>query len=260
MNFSDNLFFKADSFAQKIRCELGLGNKPVEDIFSLLLKEDILLVKLPIMEGKLSGCFSYDERTGDSWIMINTSHTKGRQKFTAAHEYCHFLRDKNRAFIVCEEMDLQRKPIHEKFADQFAASFLLPGEGVRALLPAEHGPIAQEDVVNLCLEFGTSYTATLWRLFSLGLVSDMEREKLRIASSVSIAEELGVKRDDQNNPFVPSIEDNIFTRFPHRYTVLAVTLFKRGLISRGKLAEYLEIDRDRLTECLDKYSREVTVE
>ncbi len=83
---NENLFAEADSYALKVRSELSLGSKPVDDIFKILYDAGILVVKMPIEEGTLSGCFLYDKEVKEAWVLINSARTTGHQRFSTAHE------------------------------------------------------------------------------------------------------------------------------------------------------------------------------
>lgn len=61
-------------------------------------------------------------------VGINVNNNLQRQRFTAAHEYCHYIKDLNKEkgstdYIEC--LKNSNKKI-EKFADDFAAYFLMP--------------------------------------------------------------------------------------------------------------------------------------
>lgn len=246
-----NLFAKANSYALKVRGELDLKDEPIGDVFKVLYDSGVLVVKMPIEEGTLSGCFLYDRELDQTWVMINSARTMGHQRFSAAHEYCHSLRDKERSFIVCEEVGVTNKPAHEKFADQFAASFLLPENILLYRFRNSKSTISPKAIVEICLEFGVSYESAIWRLRSLNLIGDMDRATLSIASPVSIAKSLGVNPENPKNPFVIPIEKNPIERLPKDYLKLAIFLFKKDRISKGKLAEYLEVDLDDVDSFLD---------
>lgn len=245
------IFHRADSFASKIRRELGLGFTPIDNIFKILLDAKIFIVKIPIEGGNLSGCFFYDVKTDQVWILINSARTRGHQRFTAAHEFCHFLKDKALSFIVCEGLETEDKPVHEKFADQFAASFLLPKDAVLKHFSKEK-IINPNTIVKICLQYKVSYESALWRMKSLGLISEMERAELSIVSPVSIAKSLGIGPEDLDNPFIVPTEEHALESIPRNYLNLAVSLFKESRISKGKLAEYIGSDLDEVDCLLDR--------
>jgi len=248
-----SIFHRADSFASKIRRELGLGLTPIDNIFKILIDARTFIVKTPIEGGNLSGCFFYDVKTDQVWILINSARTRGHQRFTAAHEFCHFLKDKKLSFIVCEGLEIEDKPVHEKFADQFSASFLLPKDAVLKHFSKEK-IINPNTIVKICLQYKVSYVSALWRVKSLGLISEIERAELSIASPVSIAKSLGVVPENPANPFIVPAEEHPLESIPRNYLNLAVSLFKENRISKGKLAEYIGGDLDDVDNLLWKGS------
>lgn len=247
------IFERANRFALKKRKELGLDIEPINDIFKILTDAGIFIAKMPIEDGNLSGCYFYDAETDKVWVLINSARTQGHQRFTAAHEFCHFLKDKELSFIICEGLKIDVKPPHEKFADQFAASFLLPNGAVSEYFLKEK-TISSKKVVEICLKYKVSYKSTLWRMKSLGLISETKRAELSIVSPVSIAKSLGVGPEDPENPFIVPVEEHPLESIPRNYLNLAVSLFKENRISKGKLAEYIGGDLDDVDNLLKKDS------
>ena len=54
-------------------------------------------------------------------VAINAKRNITRQRFTAAHEICHFIKDVGRNEFVCL---MASKDFKEKYADAFASAFL----------------------------------------------------------------------------------------------------------------------------------------
>lgn len=73
--------------------------------------------------GKLEGVFIPAKNQEDIPIVgINLNRPIARQRFTAAHELCHYLRDSDEQ--VCPIIGT--KSVIEKFADGFASGVLMP--------------------------------------------------------------------------------------------------------------------------------------
>ena len=119
----DNIFEQAQDLAEKIRSKLKLGSSPIKNIFSLLEDQGLFVLRMPIGCDSLSGAFYYDKTKKNSKILINSNCANGHQIFTAAHEFCHYLLDKDEQIII--EHDNQVKSPLEKRADAFAANFLI---------------------------------------------------------------------------------------------------------------------------------------
>lgn len=240
---SEELRSEALALARQTRSEKRLYLKPIGDIFEFLSSENIFVVEIPVEDGMLSGCFYYDRDTNQPWVMINTSNTLGRQRFTAAHEFCHFLKHRDMEFIVCENMGGKVKPPHEKFADFFAGEFLLPSEALKKEISL-NSSIGPAEVLTICLKYGVSYAACLRGLVDNNYISEPEY-KILIEFTDFKRELLGlkkVKRAVGGDLFMPTLESISTDKLPSKYLKLALELYKKKLITRAKLTEYLEID------------------
>ncbi|MDW7761124.1 MAG: helix-turn-helix domain-containing protein [Acidobacteriota bacterium] len=87
--------------AAEERRRLGLGDEPVRDIFALLERSGLRILRMPLpAEACVSGVFIHLDDRDASFALINSTQTVCRQAFTAAHEYCHYLRDRHSAPVI----------------------------------------------------------------------------------------------------------------------------------------------------------------
>lgn len=111
-----------EQIALKLRRQWGIDNYAPIDIFSLVLEKiDNLTLLWLEMDKDVSGCCTKTE--DDTVILINSSHSKGRQNFTLAHELYHLKFDESPLSPIC--MVNSKNPIERK-ANQFASYFLMP--------------------------------------------------------------------------------------------------------------------------------------
>ena len=90
-----------ERLAEEERRRLGLGDEPIRDIFALSELNGCRILRLPIPSGaKLSGAFIFLEDREAAFALINSADTPGRQAFTAAHEYCHYLKDRHEGPLI----------------------------------------------------------------------------------------------------------------------------------------------------------------
>jgi predicted HTH domain antitoxin len=161
-------------------------------------------------------------------------------------------------------------------ANAFAASFFLPEEGVRQCMSTigkgapsrqtaevfdEAGvvdartrtsPGSQDiqlyDVVELAEHFGVSRLAALYRLRNLGLLTEPELTELKRQ------EEAGQGRQLAQLLELPEPDHEAArNEFRHRFLGLALEAFRRGEISRAKLAELakmVSLSREELDDLL----------
>jgi len=242
--------------AAEERRRLGLGSAPLPDLADLLETQGIRtgLVELP---EDVSGLTLSDRNIG-LFVVANRAHHHLRRRFSFAHEYAHVVVDRDRSGLVSRASD--RDDLIEVRANSFAASFLMPEEGVRQFVAGlgkgrpsrayaevfdEAGSVDVEgrsepgsqalqlyDVVQLAHYFGASRLAALYRLRNLRLLSAAEFEQQKALDDAGkgrqLAELLGLPEPDD------SIVRN---EFHHRFLGLALEAYRREEISRGKLKE-----------------------
>lgn len=172
----------AERMADEERRRLGLGNEPIRDIFPLFELSGCRILRRPLPEdSKVSGVFVFVEEKGAAFALVNSADPPGRQVFTAAHEYCHYLKDRlespvidNPDVFVDEYVSLY--PPREQFAQAFAARFLMPPTKVREIVERDIRPhrIGYDDVLFLKRYFGVGTQAMLRTLRNMNF---MRRER-----------------------------------------------------------------------------------
>lgn len=107
---------------------LGLGDAPIRDLRELLEAEIGLRIFAPPLPSDVAGVYAYAEGVGGC-IAVNGHHPRERQLWTIAHDYAHFLteRDRPEATLVRR---YERRPRPEQLADAFAEHFLMPSAGL----------------------------------------------------------------------------------------------------------------------------------
>ena len=117
---------EAEELAMKVRQDLGLGYRPIRDLYGILRRQGVIIIELEIPEDVFSGSSCWHEEYGPA-IVINIGDFPPRRHFTLAHEYAHLLR--REGTIICghkldrfSTLDVDE----ERLASQFAASFLIP--------------------------------------------------------------------------------------------------------------------------------------
>lgn len=114
-------------------------------------------------------------------VGINSNRPITRQRFTAAHELCHHLKDSDRT--ACPITG--KKDCAEKFADNFAAALLMPikelKEQVKIHIDPSTGYVDFDGVLEISEYFGVSFESCLYRLaFKLRVIEgDTDIDSLR---------------------------------------------------------------------------------
>ncbi len=255
------------------RQRLGIGNAPIADVSELIASQGIWASGVEFPNG-MSGLFLQHPSIGLA-ILVNSSHPRGRKRFSYAHEYAHALLDRNRNITVSSTDNSSE--LVERRANAFAAAFLMPKSGVCDTLrslgkglpsrqeqtvfdvasgghteaelrsPAGSQRITCNDIAILAHHFGVSYQAALYRLKSLRHISHPE--------SRNLLEQEGFGREylkaldmfgDVGEPEQRQYWDReLRSEIAH----LAIEAYRREEISRGRVLELggaLGIDGDVL--------------
>lgn len=121
--------------------------------------------KLDKVEGLFMPSMSADDV---NLVAINSQRPITRQRFTAAHELCHFLKDSTLAGnYICVD---GAKNVIERYADAFASALLMPKDELKKqidLRGKDGVPLSYDDILIIADYFGTSLEACYWRIHNL---------------------------------------------------------------------------------------------
>jgi Zn-dependent peptidase ImmA (M78 family)/DNA-binding XRE family transcriptional regulator len=237
---------QAEYDAQNLRNWLGLGEGPIQNLFSLLELQLGIRVYSRKLDSKVSGLFAYDDTVG-ACILLNASHRKDRLIQTGAHELGHFIATRRRPEIYQDgKYENSRE---ERYANAFASAFLTP---VRAVMEkfseftsgASH--LTRRHVILLASFFGISRQAMVMRLEELGLTKKGTWDWFADNGGITddqVRQVLGVP--------APELAHND-TAQSSRLFLLAIEAWKKDQISEGQMAEMLKLDRKQVRELLDE--------
>lgn len=165
---------KASTLSQEVRKHFGLGLEPIRSMYDFLNEQGVLVCKAPL--GKLnnagtegiSGMFYNHSRLGYC-VLVNSQTIPARQSFTLAHEFAHALYHYSMFGLISRNGLDDPK---EKFADAFAANFLVPTRKLREVVEESKSRTMNPlSVLRLAHYFGVSYKAMLFRLRNEKLIS-----------------------------------------------------------------------------------------
>jgi Zn-dependent peptidase ImmA (M78 family)/transcriptional regulator with XRE-family HTH domain len=186
----------AEHCAQEERARLNLGaHLPIYTQRKVL--EDVgVHVFLDALPSKLAGLYVFVPDFGYC-MLINRLHPKERRRWTTAHEYGHFLLDRNKPGVDYLR-PMQRKPENERFADAFAAAFLMPEAGVQRRFYEEVERKSDFNVGDLCRMadyYAVSLMAMTLRLESMNLVGRGSWDSIKSAGVAvkELKQEAGVR-------------------------------------------------------------------
>jgi len=224
--------------ASEYRIVLGLGNRPAFTLQKALEQDygvKILFYSLP---GGSSACTIHSDFGGV--IVINSDEAPWRRNYDLAHELFHLVTWNAVPFEDMKDVSFFEEI--EKKADKFASMILLPENEVRKeignrLEAQEH--LAYSDLVDIAIDFGVSAVALLYRLAYLRFIDWETADK--VAKDEELSELSRQKRKYER------WEKPVSERL-HR---LAIRCLRKGLISRGKFAEIVGIDRSEIDDFID---------
>jgi Zn-dependent peptidase ImmA (M78 family) len=227
----------AEHCALEQRLWLGIGELQPVGLLRKILENAGLRVFFDALDSKLAGLYAFVPAFGYC-ILVNSRHPRERQRWTIAHEYGHFLADRDRPGVDYEK-PMQRKSESERFADLFAAAFLMPEAGVTRRFYEDvnrMGDFKVADLFHMADFFSVSPMAMSLRLESLALVprgswDQVQESGVPIGALKREADISGASADDSTE------------RYPERYKLLAVKAFENGDLSEGQLAALLRCSR-----------------
>ena len=238
------------------RMRLQLGAAPIANLAEVLETQGVRTALVDLPED-VSGLTLSHPSIG-LFVVANRTHHFLRRRFSCAHEYAHVLLDRDRLGTISRAAD--RDDLIEVRANAFAASLLLPEEGVRRFMTAigKGGPsrlqadvfdesgvvevraraapesrdVQLYEVAELAHHFGVSRLAALYRLRNLRLITDAQLEDLKHQEEAGKGRQVAMLLD------LPDVDhESARNEFRHRFLGLALEALRRGEISRAKLAE-----------------------
>lgn len=132
---------------------------------------------------KCEGIYIPAENNDDvSLVAINAKRPITRQRFTAAHEICHHLKDRDSHFVCYARSNTDI----EKYADAFAAELLMPMNELAKQIHkySKDGYVSNEDILRIAHYFGVSFESCLFRIaYKFGAIKgDTSSTKLKSIS------------------------------------------------------------------------------
>jgi Zn-dependent peptidase ImmA (M78 family)/DNA-binding XRE family transcriptional regulator len=238
----------AEFVAQEERERLDLGVHQPILMLRKVLEEAGLHVFFDRLHSTLAGLYLFVPDFGYC-ILVNSAHPRERRRWTVAHEYAHFLVDRDNPGVDYLKR-AQRRPDTERFADLFAAALLMPDVGVKRRFYEDLGQTGDFKVADLCRMadlYAVSLIAMTLRLESLGLIPRGTWDGINSTriSPTALQREAGVES-------AHDLDSSDF--YPRRYKLLAVQAYNRELLSEGELARLLRCPRIRAREIVAECS------
>ncbi len=235
-----NTNYKVEVLANNISNLLGLGRRPAFTLQKVLEQDyGIKVLCYPFIDGS---AVSTVNRSIGNIIVINSHEVPWRQNYDLAHELFHLITwdavIENKMYINDEYSEEI-----EKRANLFASILLLPEQEVKKEIlnrVDKDGNITNSDIVDVAIEFGISTQALIYRLANLKLISFEQ------ASTVVKDVELSTLSKQMRK------QEKIEKRLSDQFISLAIRCLRKGLISRGKFSELVDIDRSDIDDFINE--------
>ena len=196
----------------------------------------------------LEGIYLVPEDENDLPVVgINYKRKITRQRFTAAHELCHHLKD--RRSEICPKGGNRSET--ERFAEQFAAELLMPGKLFLSVAReyAENGKVSLDDALQIAERFGVSFRSCVLRLaYTFHIldgdyknlnkrISDYRPDRKKLAMGMEIENVNLLRQEIDSYVFFFTIEpDIVWYRF------------KNDFIYNENRMEGLDLDEEEVAE------------
>lgn len=245
----------AESIAIAERQRLGLGDAPIlflRDILEQGVGLRIFYLKMP---SKYAEMYTYTEQLGGC-MAINANHPEERRRWSLAHGYLHFLAHRHKPIFDWMELNnqYQKVPESERLAEAYAKYFLMP---TSSLLRRFHDichihdqQFTPTNLFTLAHYYGVSVQALTYRLEEMKLLPSGTWDRLRDRGLKvrKVQEELGLQ---------PLLARPDMT--PIHYQHLAIEALDQGLITEGRFAKFLGVDRleaRHIADCITPQKQE----
>jgi transcriptional regulator with XRE-family HTH domain len=153
--------------ARTVRDALRLGEAPIADVAGViedLTGTDVGTAALP---AGVSGVCVTDPERATSIILVDSTHTAERQRFSLAHELGHLLFGNS---THVDAASTERTP-REILCDEFARHLIIPESGIRAWLSVNcAGEVDERAMALLARHFGASPDVTRIQLDRMNLL------------------------------------------------------------------------------------------
>lgn len=240
--------------ASEVRSHLALGQGPIADVDTVCATLGITVYRAHLgndLNNTISGAYYRHPDVGFT-IIVNLDMTRGRRRFTAAHELAHALLHSGTDGIIVSDAG-RRGEQREKFADAFAGEFLMPEEGIRrALESLGYGPKIEdvEPVIHLQRMFNVSYITALVRLRQANIISRASLDQLRKVPPTTTAERLGYQPDWAEGPMDPEL--SVSARYPLRFRSLLRRCMTEDIVGTSEAQQALNLGPVEVEELVDQ--------
>lgn len=230
----------AEELAKRVRHDLELGNRPALSLLTVL--EEVCGVKVFHLDFEPTGTAACAKSPSfGSAILLNAGSVRWRRNFDLAHELFHLLTWG--IFRSGGGASAEASAEEEKLATCFSRNLLMPPEAFRTEITRRlrGGRASFDDLFEVARQFDVSIESLLWHFHFLYRTPGESAQTQDDIERAKACRPLLDKRPTDKPPV-----------WPARYHDLAVKALRRGEMSVGRFAEYLDISRRRAMEYVEQ--------
>lgn len=219
--YSCNSIEEAEKAANDFRNYIKISNKqPISDLINILENLGIIIIQIKNPNNRFDDFDGLSEMVSNIPVIVLLDGIKdgARQRFTIAHELGHLVLN-----ISDEKLD------KEKLCNRFASALLMPKEAVINEFGISRGNISFFELIAFKNEFKVSYSAIIYRLKDLSIISEYLYKKL----SIFLSKKIG-KNDPK--PIQPEVS--------YQFKRIVYKLEADEIISLNKACELLGVTID----------------
>lgn len=216
-----NSITDAETAANDFRNYIKISNKqPISDLINILENLGIIIIQIKNYNNKFDDFDGLSEIVNNIPVIVLLDNIKdgARQRFTIAHELGHLLLNVNN-----EKLD------EEKVCNRFASALLMPKDAIINEFGISRKNINFFELTAFKEEYKVSYSAIVYRLKDLNIITEYLYKKLNIILS---------QRIGKNDPNPISIEKS------YQFKRIVYKLEADEIISLNKACELLGITID----------------
>ena len=239
---------RAPTLAAEVRAYFSLGAEAAPNLYAFLDELGIIVYRVELggytAQGtdQVSGAFYNHPKLGYS-ILVNTDTTLGRQAFTLAHEFAHALYHYSQRGIT--SLSGSYGDPKERFANVFAAHFLVPGKTLRHIVNDSN--IDPYKALQLAVYFRVSYATMLMRLAEEKLITHNQKEEWRQYGPRSMARQLNLSLElFQTGRSDPNKKNSKLERYPLSVLEQIKSALDAEQIVARKAAQLLGVSKSEL--------------
>lgn len=152
---------------------LGISSDDCIPVNHILQKLDVLTVFKKLSSGFSGMAIKVQANQEKKFILVNSSHARGKQNFTICHELYHLYIQKDFSSQICFTGRFDKSAGEEYNADVFASYLILPESGMLSHIPNEEigkNKITIKTILKIEQYFSCSRAALLYRLKNLNII------------------------------------------------------------------------------------------